>query len=60
MLNTLNSKISEKLKNKSILLLGGAGFIGHNLALTLSYHGANVTVLDNLMVNNVVDYSYKN
>ena len=60
MLNTANSKISEKLKNKSILLLGGAGFIGHNLALTLSNYGANVTVLDNLMVNNVVDYSYKN
>ena len=45
MLNTANSKISEKLKNKSILLLGGAGFIGHNLALTLSNYGANVTFL---------------
>lgn len=33
---------------KNILITGGAGFIGSNLALTLVSKGYNVTVLDNL------------
>ena len=33
---------------KNILITGGAGFIGSNLALKLNAKGYNVTVLDNL------------
>ena len=34
--------------------MGGAGFIGHNLALRLQIHGAEVAVLDSLQVNNLL------
>ena len=33
---------------KNILITGGAGFIGSNIALKLVAQGINVTVLDNL------------
>ncbi len=42
------------IKDKKILLIGGAGFIGHNLALFLKKQGANVTVTDGLQVNNLL------
>ena len=35
-------------KHKNILITGGAGFIGSNLALELIKSGHSVTVLDNL------------
>lgn len=35
-------------KIKNVLITGGAGFIGSNLALKLINNGCNVTVLDNL------------
>jgi dTDP-L-rhamnose 4-epimerase len=38
--------INQKVKN--ILITGGAGFIGSNLALVLIGKGYNITVLDNL------------
>ena len=38
----------NKLKTMNILITGGAGFIGSNLALKLISKGHNVTVLDNL------------
>ena len=45
------------IKNRKILIIGGAGFIGHNLALKLNSLGAKVAVLDGLVVNNI--YSVK-
>lgn len=44
------------LQGKRIALIGGAGFIGHNLALTLKSHGAEVVVIDGLQVNNLLTY----
>ena len=42
---------------KRILLIGGAGFIGHNLALALKKLGVEVFVLDSLQVNNFLAFS---
>jgi len=42
------------LKGRRIALVGGAGFIGHNLALTLAKRGARVEVIDSLQVNNLL------
>jgi len=39
---------------KRILLIGGAGFIGHHLALALKDNGYEVLVVDGLEVNNLV------
>lgn len=39
---------------KRVLLIGGAGFIGHNLALRLKKEGFEVLVIDALQVNNLV------
>jgi nucleoside-diphosphate-sugar epimerase len=46
------------LANQRILLVGGAGFIGHHLALACRAYGASVMVADNLMVNNLVANAY--
>ena len=37
------------LKNKKILITGGLGFIGSNLALRLAGSGAEVTLVDSLI-----------
>jgi nucleoside-diphosphate-sugar epimerase len=42
------------LDRKRIVLIGGAGFIGHNLALELKALGADVSVIDGLQVNNLL------
>jgi nucleoside-diphosphate-sugar epimerase len=43
------------LTGRRIAVLGGAGFIGHHLALELSQtHGADVAVVDSLQVNNLL------
>jgi nucleoside-diphosphate-sugar epimerase len=42
------------LSGERIMLVGGAGFIGHHLALELRSKGAEVLVVDNLQVNNLV------
>ena len=54
------TSLKKHLSGMSILLVGGAGFIGHNLALKLAKFGANVSILDNLMINSIVDISYDN
>ena len=38
---------------RKILLVGGAGFIGHNLAILLKKKNQNVIVVDNLNINSL-------
>ena len=42
---------------KKILLVGGSGFIGHNLALVLKHRGHEPHVIDSLSVNNLLSIS---
>ena len=42
---------------KKILLVGGSGFIGHNLALVLKKRGHETYVIDSLSVNNLLSIS---
>jgi nucleoside-diphosphate-sugar epimerase len=42
------------LKGKTIAIVGGAGFIGHNMALTMKACGADVHVIDGLNVNSML------
>lgn len=44
-------------EGRRICLIGGAGFIGHNLALELSRRGAYVELIDGLQVNNLVTFT---
>ena len=41
--------------SKKILLAGGAGFIGHHLAIHLADAGHDVTVCDGFSVNNMLN-----
>jgi nucleoside-diphosphate-sugar epimerase len=54
--------VENMLKEERVMLIGGAGFIGHNLALQLAEAGVTTLVVDNLMLNNLVDnvYSQRN
>ena len=45
------------LSGRRIALIGGAGFIGHNMALAMKERGAHVEVIDGLEVNNLVHYA---
>ncbi|NCY20565.1 NAD(P)-dependent oxidoreductase [bacterium] len=47
-------KALPELRGKKIVLIGGAGFIGHHLALELKRQGAEVSVIDGLQVNNLL------
>lgn len=42
------------IAGKRIVLIGGAGFIGHNMALEMRRRGAEVSVIDGLQVNNLL------
>ena len=44
----------QELKGKRIALVGGAGFIGHNLAIKLQSLGAKVSIIDGMQVNNLL------
>ena len=50
---------SKNLKKK-VALIGGAGFIGHNLAIALKSRGHSVLVIDNLAVNNILSFTNQN
>lgn len=47
----------KNLKGKRIAIIGGVGFIGHNLALKLKKLGAEPHVVDGLQVNNLGYYT---
>ncbi len=49
--------LNTDLSGKCIALIGGAGFIGHNLALELVRLGAEVHIIDSLQVNNLGAFS---
>jgi nucleoside-diphosphate-sugar epimerase len=48
------------IRGRKITLIGGAGFIGHNLALWLARQGGVVDVIDSLHVNNLLGLSAAN
>ena len=50
----------EGLKGKKVLLIGGAGFIGHNLALSLKKNDVDVSIVDGLQVNNLLSFHHIN
>jgi nucleoside-diphosphate-sugar epimerase len=52
-----SAELDELLSGRRVSLVGGAGFIGHHLALALSRLGADVQVVDGLTVNNLLSYA---
>ena len=51
-------QIPKHLSGHRVLLVGGAGFIGHNLAIELRQLGTETMVLDNLSENSRGDNYY--
>ena len=47
----------SRLDGRRVAIVGGAGFIGHNLALELDRRGADVHLIDGLQVNNMLAVS---
>lgn len=45
-----------ELEGRRIALVGGCGFIGHNMAISMHERGAHVEVIDGLEVNNLGYY----
>lgn len=45
------------LNGRKVVLIGGAGFIGHNLALDLKTNDVEVHIIDSLQVNNLGAFS---
>ena len=52
--------MSVRLDGTRIAIIGGAGFIGHNMALVLASKGAHVEVVDSLQVNNLLWFQSQN
>jgi nucleoside-diphosphate-sugar epimerase len=48
--------MKDRFHGRRIALIGGAGFIGHNLALHLQRQGASVHIIDSLQVNNLLAF----
>ena len=48
------------MKNKNVLVTGGAGFIGSNLVYKLLEFGANVIVVDNLITGKLENLNTNN
>jgi len=48
--------MSTQLKGRRIVIIGGAGFIGHNMALSYKKQGAEVSIVDGLQVNNLLTF----
>jgi nucleoside-diphosphate-sugar epimerase len=46
--------MTKQLTGRRVVLIGGAGFIGHNLALELKARGADVSIVDGLQVNSLL------
>lgn len=44
----------DSLQGQKVAIIGGAGFIGHHLAIDLKARGASVFVIDGLQVNNLL------
>ncbi|WP_417835857.1 NAD-dependent epimerase/dehydratase family protein [Thalassospira tepidiphila] len=47
----------KNLSGKKVAIIGGGGFIGHNMALSLKKIGAEVDIVDSLQVNNLYTFS---
>ena len=45
------------MKKKKIALIGGGGFIGHNLSISLKQRGHEPIIIDNLAVNNMLSFT---
>ncbi len=44
---------------KKVLIIGGAGFIGHNLSIFLKQKKYDVTIVDNFAINNLISLKKK-
>lgn len=51
--------MSDGITGRRVVIVGGAGFIGHNLALALRTRNADVHVVDSLQINNLGAFSAK-
>ena len=51
--------MSDGMPGRRVAIVGGAGFIGHNLALALRQRGADVQVIDSLQINNLGAFAAK-
>ena len=45
------------MKSKTIALIGGGGFIGHNMAIALKNRGHKPIIIDSLSVNNLLSFT---